>query len=163
MKKILCFLLSGSISLFSFTSCEKKIDIEKEKQAIKAVFEQEKAAFIKQDLTGLGDTWVKDQSSVKIFMGANGQTKLSGWDNINERARQEISDTSLNRQMTKLDILNYQIDVIGDCAWVLCDYHWEAIISGVSTILDQSRICVLKKVDNKWKFVLMSMFNMPVR
>ena len=80
MKKLFCLLLLVFVSLIYFSSCEKKIDIEKEKQAIKAVFEQEKNAFFKQDLAGMADTWVKDQSSVKIYMGSNGQTKLSGWD-----------------------------------------------------------------------------------
>ena len=109
----------------------------------------------------MADTWVKDQASVKIYMGSNGQTKLLGWDKINVRSQQEISDTSWNRQLVKVDINNYQIDVIGDCAWVLCDYHWDGTINGIPTTMDQSRICVLKKANKEWKFVLMAMYAIP--
>jgi hypothetical protein len=161
MKRLLSYLLLVSISLIFFSSCEEKVDIEKEKEAIKTVFEQEKDAFFQQDLEGMADTWVKDQSSVKIYMNSNGQTKMLGWDKINEVSQQEISDTSWNRQLVKVDISNYQIDVMEDCAWVLCDYHWEGTLNESPLSMDQSRICVLKKANEVWKFVLMAMYTIP--
>ena len=42
MKKMFCILFFASVSIIYFSSCEKKIDIEKEEQAIKAVFEHER-------------------------------------------------------------------------------------------------------------------------
>jgi hypothetical protein len=161
MKKMTSVILLAFLSLIYFSSCQPKVDTEKEKEAIKVVFEKEKAAFFNQDLTGMGETWVNEPTSVKIYISGKDQTKFEGWDKINAQSQKEISDTSFDRKQIKVSILNYQIDVMDKSAWVLCDYHWEGNIRGEAMTMNQSRICVLKKVDNKWKFALMAMYANP--
>lgn len=161
MKKLASVILLAFLSLIYFSSCQPKVDIENDKEAIKAVFEKEKEAFFNQDLAGMGETWVNEPTSVKIYISADGQNKYEGWDNITAQSQKEISDTTWDRKQIKVSILSYKINVMDKSAWVLCDYHWEGIIRGEAITLDQSRICVLKKVDNKWKFTLMAMYANP--
>src|SRR5674476_213042 len=83
-------LLLTAVIFIALSSCEEKIDIEKEKEAIKAVFEQEKDGFFAQDLDAMAETWIQEPSSVKMYMSAEGQTKFEGWDAINKHSREEI-------------------------------------------------------------------------
>lgn len=159
MKKLGFVLLSSTALLFS--TCQPKVDTEKEKEAIKSVFEQEKSAFFNQDYVAIGETWVKESSSAKIFMDENGQTRFEGWENINASIKKETEDTSWNRKLVKANFLNYKIDVMDKSAWVMCDTHWEGIFRGDTMSVDQSRICILKKVDDKWRFALMAIYNIP--
>ncbi len=161
MKKSAFVILSMMILFITFLSCKPKVDIEKEKEAIKTVFEQEKTAFFNQDYIALSEIWVKEPSSVKIFMLESGQIKYEGWENIDESLKKETEDTTWNRKLVKANFLNYKIDVMDKSAWVLCDTHWEGIFRGDTMSLDQSRICILKKVDDKWKFALMAIYNIP--
>jgi len=159
MKKLGFVLLSSTALLFS--TCQPKVDTEKEKEAIKSVFEQEKSAFFNQDYVAIGETWVKESSSAKVFMDENGQTRFEGWENINESIKKETEDTSWNRKLVKANFLNYKIDVMDKSAWVMCDTHWEGIFRGDTMSVDQFRICILKKVDDKWRFALMAIYNIP--
>ena len=158
MKKL---ILIATIIFLAGTSCQEKIDIEKEKEAIKAVIEQESKAYFNQDYVAMGETIVKEPSSVKMYMTQKGQFRYEGWDKINAQNQIETSDTTWNRKLFKGRFLNYKIDVMDNSAWVLCDKHWEGINKGESMTMDQSRIYVLKKVDNKWKIALIAMYTIP--
>jgi hypothetical protein len=157
MKKHLLSLLT--LILITATSCQKKIDIEKEKEAIKAVFEQEKDAFFKQDYASMSNYWVNEPSSIKMFISSKGQTKYEGGDNIIASEKKETGDNSWDRKLVTATFTNYQIDVMNNSAWVLCETHWKGIIR-TDTITDyaQTRISVLKKVDGNWKFSLMAIY-----
>jgi len=160
MKKYLLPLFA--FILLAVTSCQKKIDIEKEKEAIKAVFEQEKDAFFKQDYVSMSNYWVNEPSSIKMFISSKGQTKYEGGDNIIASEKKETEDNSWDRKLVTATFTNYQIDIMNNSAWVLCETHWKGIIRN-DTINDhvQTRISVLKKVDGSWKFALMSIYSPP--
>jgi hypothetical protein len=158
MKKLI--LIATTIFLAG-TSCQEKIDIQKEKEAIKAVIEQESNAYFNQDYVAMGETIVKEPSSVKMYMYQKGQFRYEGWDKINAQNQKETSDTTWNRKLFKGRFLNYKIDVMDNSAWVLCDKHFEGIYKGESMTSDNSRIYVLKKVDNKWKIALIAMYIIP--
>ena len=121
MKKIPILLLLAFVASVCFFSCKPKVNIEKEKEAIKAVFEQEKNAFYNQDCPGMAETWVQEPTSTKIYMNAKEQLIFEGWDKINAQSQKEVSDTSWNRKLVKTSFLNYKIDVLGNSAWVLCN------------------------------------------
>lgn len=135
-------------------SCEDKIDIEKEKEAIKVVFEADKASYFNQDYVGMGECWVKDSSSIKLWTSAKGLTKIVGWENINASQKKETENNSWDRKQVKATFLNYQIDIMDESAWVVCETLWEGIWGSDTINLKQNRIVVLKKVDGKWKYAL---------
>jgi hypothetical protein len=161
MKRSLSIILLVSVSLIYFSSCEEKVNVEKEKEAIKNVFEQEKNAYFKQDYVGMSNYWVKDPSSVKMFLTEKGINRFDGWDKINAQNQKETSDTTWNRKLVTVNFSNYKIDIVDKCAWVLCDTHFEGTFSGQQITIDQSRIAVLKKDKNEWKFAFVSIFRLP--
>jgi hypothetical protein len=61
MKKTLQILLV--IIFFAGISCQDKMDIEKEKEAIKAVIEEETRAYLDQDFERLAKTHLQDETS----------------------------------------------------------------------------------------------------
>ena len=155
-------LLLTAVIFIALSSCEEKMDIEKEKEAIKAVFEQEKDGFFAQDLNAMAETWVQEPSSVKIFMSAEGQTKFEGWDAISKKSREEVADTTWDRKQFTVTFKDYQINILDDeSAWVMCNALWEGTYQGAPMKTVQTRIQVLEKTDGKWKFALMALYNQP--
>ena len=47
-----------TLAVWVFTACEEKIDVVKEEAAIKAVFEAEKEAYMKQDAAAMAEFWI---------------------------------------------------------------------------------------------------------
>ena len=155
-------LLLTAVIFIALSSCEEKIDIEKEKEAIKAVFEQEKDGFFAQDLEAMAETWIQEPSSVKMYMSAEGQTKFEGWDAINKNSREEVADTTWDRKLFTVTFKDYQINILDDeSAWVMCNALWEGTYQGAPMTMVQTRIQVLEKTDGKWKFALMALYNQP--
>ena len=161
MKRSVGFIFLVIISLLYFSSCEEKVNVEKEKEAIKNVFEQESAAFFNQDYVKMGGYYLNDPSTVKMFIGEKGIGRYDGWDKINIQNQKETSDTTWDRKKIQANFLNYQINVEDETAWVLCDTHWEGIFKGDTVTLDQFRISVMKKVDDQWKFWLIAIYGIP--
>jgi ribosomal protein S8 len=159
MKKHLMVLVT-LIFLVGF-SCNEKIDLTKEKEAIKAVFEEEKNGFLNQDYVRMSETWIQEPSSVKITMTDKGQTKLDGWDAVSKEDQRATKDNSWDRKLVTVNFANYQIDVMNTSAWVMCETHWNGIFNNDTINLVQTRINVLKKIDGKWKFALMAIYNPP--
>jgi hypothetical protein len=144
-------------------SCEEKIDVTKEKEAIKAVFEEEKIGFLNQDYARMAETWIQEPSSIKIFMTDKGQTKFDGWDAVSKEDQSGTKDNSWDRKLVTVSFTNYQIDVMNTSAWVMCETHWNGIYKNDTINVVQTRINVLKKVDGKWKFALMAIYNLPTK
>ena len=161
MKKLRLFLLAGAALLLA--TCQPKTDIEKEKEAIIQAFEQEKAAYFNQDFAALIVNWVQEPSSFKCFMGADGEIRYEGWQSIEQSIKSEIEDTTWDRKLVKATFSDYRINIMDNSAWVTCHTHWDGIFRGDTISLDQSRINVLKKVDETWKFALMAIYNIPVK
>ena len=107
------------------TSCEKKIDLAKEQEAIKAVFEADRGTYFKQDYVGVGDCWIKEPSTTKIWLNGKEETRIVGWDNIDASHKKEAEDNSWDRKQTTAKFSNYQIDMMGNSAWVYCETNWK--------------------------------------
>lgn len=160
MKKYLTALLL--LVFITGTSCNEKTDSEKEKEAIKAVIEQEKDAFFSQNFSLMAETWLHEPSSVKIYLSAEGQLKFEGWDAISQHDQINLADTTLNRHTVNLSFRDFQIYMLGDeSAWVMYEAVWEGMNQGNPIYMVQTRINVLKKVGDNWKFSLMSIYNQP--
>jgi hypothetical protein len=98
---------------------------------------------------------------MKYWFTSKGPTKIDGWDNINASQKKESEDTTWDRKQVKATFSNYQIEIMGESAWVFYEATWEGIFRGDTMILKQNRIVVMKKVDGKWKYSLHSIFQIP--
>jgi hypothetical protein len=159
MKKILSVLFF--IELLTCPSLKGQPDNAKEEAAIKTVFEAEKTAYFKQDHVGMGEFWIKEPTTMKYWLGPKGSTKIVGWENINASQKKETEDNSWDRKQMTATFSNYQINIMGNSAWIFCESSWEGKVKGEGFSLKQERIVVMKKMDGKWKFSLYGIFQMP--
>ena len=80
MKKYVLTLFA--IILLAGTSCQEKIDIEKEKEAIIAVIEEETNAFLDNDFDRLSNTFVQDETNIRLMAEKSSYTYNLGWENV---------------------------------------------------------------------------------
>lgn len=143
-------------------SCEEKVDFPKESAAIKAVFEAEKDAFLKQDNAAMGEFWMHEATSQKIWHSATGEKVIIGWENINASQLKEVNDNSWDRKQMTCTFSDFKIDIMDESAWVTSHNSWKGDMNGKPFEAKQSRIAVMKLTDGKWKFALMAIYNFPM-
>ena len=151
-----------AFSIWVFTACEEKIDVAKEEAAIKAVFEAEKDAFMKQDAAAMAEYWVQDAFSKKIWFTVTGENVISGWKNIDASQQKEVADNSWDRSLMTCTFSDYEIDIMDESAWIYNKTNWKGTYKGQKADMNQSRIAVMKKIDGNWKFALMAIYNLPM-
>jgi ketosteroid isomerase-like protein len=151
-----------TIAFWAFTACEEKINIAKEEEAIKAVFEADKEAYLKQDNNALAEFWIQDASSQKIWFSEKGENAIAGWENINASQQKEVADTTWDRKQVTCTFSDFQFDIMDESAWVTSKTNWKGVMHGIPIDANQSRIVVMKKVNGNWKFALMAIYNFPM-
>jgi len=158
MKKLL--FASIALGLLAIVCCQDESGIEKEKKAIKAVIEAEKAAYYRQDLASMDNAWVREPSSRKLFMTPHGITELEGWDQIHqnhlEESERERSDFPETAQFS-----NYSINIYGNTALVHHDSNHKFMIQNEESLLKMKRILHMVKIEGEWKIDLMAMYFHP--
>jgi hypothetical protein len=157
MKAKLIIVLA--LIVWAGTSCEQKVDVAKEEAAIKALFEKNKNDYFKGDYKTMSEDWVKDPSSVKMWISAKGSKNIVGWDNIVASEQKEIQERKWDPKLMNFSVVYSHMDIMEDCAWVLSNTNWKGTIDGQNLDIKQSRITVLKKIDGKWKFSLFAFYN----
>ena len=121
MKKSL-FVITTLFLLVSY-SCQKKIDIEKEKTAIIKVLNREGSTFTANDLEGLFALHIQDELATRF----DGDRIYKGWDEIKSLYESYIEmnaqDTTLsNPRNIKENII---LKVTENTAWLTCDNIWK--------------------------------------
>jgi uncharacterized GH25 family protein len=154
-------LIVLALVFWAGTSCEKKIDIAKEEAAIKAFFEKNSTDYFNGDYSAMSQAWVKDTSSVKMWISDKGLENIVGWENIAASEKKEVQDRTWDPKEMKFAVSFYHFDVMEDCAWVLSNTKWEGTINGIKLSVKQNRISVLKKIDGQWKLSLFAFYKMP--
>ena len=158
MKRYLFLVIA--IILWAGTSCQ--VSIEKEKEAIKAVIEEEQAAYFDRDIDRLEATWIQKSTSRKMFMSSSGVTEINGWIEINKSDREQMT---LERQEATKNLtnqyLNYNINVYDNTALVFHDAKWSGKYLGEEINFEQKRILHLVKIEDVWKLDLMAVYGIP--
>ena len=134
MKKLLFTFIA--FSLMTGASCQKKADIEKEKEAIKAVIEEETDAYIAGDFERQSETYVQDETSTE-----EGLERFGNYSNPKNK---------------KTD---YRIKVYNKSAWAIFNDDWDLDYQGESVNVIYLGVRFLEKVDGEWKIVYMSEIN----
>ncbi len=158
MKKII-FPILTLLLIAGGSSCQEKIDIEKEKEAIKAVVEKETNAFWARDLDQQLECFIQDETTTWVNAGRDGLGDGDGWENIRNSYIREFlgkDDFYENYPESNRKVKNkyYKIKVYKDCAWVVYDEYY--VFENDSIIDGPKAIRFLEKVDDEWKLVLLS-------
>jgi len=161
MKKYLITLIA--LSFLAGASCQQKIDNEKEKEAIKAVIEEERAAFFDRDFSRVEATWILESTSRKYYMGESGINKIIGWSEVGKADKEYIENDEVweNSKNLNTEYTNFEISVYENTALVFHDSPWSGKYMGEEINMVQARILHLVKVEGKWKIDLMAMYDIP--
>jgi len=148
MKKIL-WALFVLILLFG-SSCEEKIDIEKEKAAIIAVIEEETEAFFDSDIDRLSATHVQDESNIRMTATKSGYTYDVGWEKIKSFFLDYFENEAEPGEFYEVK-RNYKIKIYDESAWAVFDNDY---YNGEDELLSTSiHAEFLEKVNGEWKLV----------
>ena len=148
MKKY--FLSLIVLVLFAGISCQKKIDIEKEKAAIIAVIEEETEAFFDSDINRLSATHVQDETNIRLTATKSGYTYDVGWEKIKSFFLDYFENEAEPGDFKEVKT-NYKIKVYEGSAWAVFDndfYNGEGELLSTSIHAE-----FLEKVNGEWKLV----------
>ena len=142
-----------AIIAIAMTSCQQKINIENEKEAILAVLNGESNEFIKYDLEGLANLHIQDETALRLEGGEN---VYHGWNEIKDLYQRYIdANKSFNQKNETDNWINTKENVITkvfrNTAWSLCDNIWKWDIDGEAKGFNNKQLTFFEKVDGKWK------------
>jgi hypothetical protein len=155
MKKIFYSILAMSVFAGS-TSCQKKVDIEKEKEAIIAVIEEQTHANIDGDFDRLSNTFVKDENTIRMSSMKAGYTFREGWDIIGPVYEEWLKERWSDYTNRKHEKTNYRIKVYPNSAWAVFDEKIERDYKGEHQEFQSIGVRFLEKVNGEWKIVFLS-------
>jgi len=152
MKKYVLTILA--LVLLAGPSCQKKVDIEKEKEAILALITEETNAYHDKDFERFAACYVQNEINIRILGGEGEKISYSvGWEEVGSSFKELFEnnpDPTPNNEVKK----NIKIKVYNDCAWVVFEEEdftdeGESNGKGIGTNF-------LEKVDGKWKIAYLS-------
>jgi hypothetical protein len=152
MKK--CFLTLLSLFLLTCISCEKKIDINKEKEAIKALISNETEAYLRHDTVKLFSCYIHDQDQTRLAMQCDTINLYQGWDKISSLLKNADLTGFSDVKNTK-DFIN--IKIMGDVAWAMYKDNWTAKRNEIP--MNNTLYCtmILEKITGEWKISCFSL------
>ena len=159
MKK---YLLSLIVLVFlAGTGCQEKIDIEKEKEAIMAVLQEQGVASATMDMERLFAVYVQDSLDTRLQTNKNNHSIYAGWDEIKSliESRKESDWTRFENMMNSKE--NVILKVIDDCAWLICDNIWKWNYEGEPGGFDNIEITFLEKIEGEWKISFTAFITKP--
>lgn len=146
-----------SILLLASFCTKHKIDVEKEKEAIKAVvIEGIKDAYA-LDLDKIGKNWVHESYALRTYAQKNSFTEVIGWENLSELYRnykannEPITDEAVQE--------NWIIRVYGNGAWVTFDQYKKGVKAENLDYIPMREFRVLEKTDEGWKIAYLGVIN----
>jgi len=154
MKK---YLLSLIVLVFiAGTACQEKIDIEKEKEAIKAVIENETNSYWARDWDQQSNAFLQDESLIVLAASSKSYTSVVGWEEISQAYKQDHENYP-DPSTDKRQFTNYKIKVYKGSAWAVYD---EIVHNSEGEFVrEYINVRFLEKMDGEWKIVYLSNVN----
>ncbi|KPK85086.1 MAG: hypothetical protein AMS27_08325 [Bacteroides sp. SM23_62_1] len=161
MKKIF-YIISSIFVLTLFSTCQPQPDIEKEKENIIAVIEEERNAYFDRDISRLEAIWVQDSTSKRIFRSDQALIFLDGWSEIYANYSEDInSDIWKDYEDLKADLTGYEVYVFNNSAMAYHVIAWTGKYLGEDVGAEQIRAIHLVKIDEVWKMNFIAQLTVP--
>lgn len=157
-KNLLTFF---AIVLLAGTSCQEKIDIEKEKEAIMAVINAESETARTSDYDGLISCYLQDENQIYFYLGMDDYRIYTGWNQLApqfERFKEPPAEEMMAMTFSKENPI---IKVTGNTAWAICDNIWKGTGEEGAWKNEGIQITFLEKVDGNWKFSFVAFLAKP--
>jgi uncharacterized protein (TIGR02246 family) len=151
MKRICFFILISAALGLIFNACKPTVDIEKEKEAIKAVIHAETQAFYDKNSTAFKDLYIQDEDQTRVMLVGTDLAITKSWSKLKIMADSiPFYDWSAQKDF-KFSHDFVTIKVIGNVAWAIVKYQSTYVLNGVETKDNDLQTIVLEKTDGKWK------------
>jgi ketosteroid isomerase-like protein len=156
MKKNLFALLA--LFVLIFPACQEQIDVEKEKQAIITVLNEESQAYLDRDYERLAACWVQD-SLARRLSASNTGYGIATWEEMSSNIKEGLENDSLwldykDMKYAKSDFI---IKVFPDCAWATYNEKLTGVWQDEPFETESIHLTVLEKIDEQWKISAFSM------
>jgi hypothetical protein len=148
MKESVSLVLTMVIPFIIFSSCNPKIDIENEKEAIKTLINNETQAALQKDTAKISQFYIHDDSQTRVSASCDTFFLFRGWDEISTLIVDYDMSGFTNIKFSK-DF--YQIKVIGDAAWAIYKDTWTFNQNDTATNMNILLMMSLEKKNNEWK------------
>ncbi|MBN2215675.1 MAG: nuclear transport factor 2 family protein [Bacteroidales bacterium] len=158
MKKY--FLLFITVALLAGTSCQERIDTEKEKEAIVAVIEGITKAHAAGDWDAWLSLWLNEPYIFISYAAADYHWMVKGRDNLNEMVTENTSEEGAEEAEPELTLEphDYFIRVFKECAWASYKIKWTSVTdsSDVKEEWETFENYAFEKRDGVWKVATVS-------
>jgi hypothetical protein len=143
-------LIITALLFLSCYSCQKKVDIEKEKAAIIETLNAEGSIFAANDLEGVFALHIQDSTATRL----DGYRIYKGWDEIKSLYESYVAANSRDTSWTNPRNIKENIlcKVTGNTAWLICDNIWKYEYNDKPLEWSNVQIAFFEKTDGKWKF-----------
>jgi hypothetical protein len=149
-----------AILVIAGTSCEQAVNVEKEKEAIMAVLEEEGAAVLAQDKDRLFALHVKDDFETRLELGEYGFNTYKGWGEVGGLLGDWIdSDGDVAGENPVNTKENMVIKVTGNTAWLTYDNKWVWTNDGIEDGYNNIQIIFLEKIKGEWKISFSAIYS----
>ena len=149
MKKYL--LLFTAVIMVSGISCQKKVDIEKEKEAIMNVINAESETARIGDVTGLTSCYVQDEYNTRLMFTEDSYQIITGWDKLGPFFDQFKANAGGDNSSMTFSKDNAVVKVMGNTAWAICDNNWKVKTEEGERKVESIQVTFLEKVEGAWK------------
>ena len=151
-----------ALTLFAGHSCQQTLDPNIEEEAIKAVIEEEKDAYLARDATRQSETWIQDGNSRKLFCKIDGLDLMNGFNEIDANHKEDAESEMWNQTEDVNAIFSdFTFNFYHHTALVTCTTTWTGKFKGEELEGKQKRILHFVKTDGKWEYDLMAIYNIP--
>ena len=146
------------ILVLMVVGCQQSIDIDKEKEAIIKVINEETAAYVNYDFEALAKTHLHDTMSLRLTAGRDNYVFLEGWVEVAEYLKQSIEgEEAPENRNVMVKKSNYRIKVYPQSAWVVCDEKWIYRFETDTIEIKSIQVRFMEKIDEEWKIAFLSM------
>lgn len=141
------FLISALL-ITLFLSCQQKVNVEKEQEAILKVLLEEGKTLAANDAEGLFNVYIQDETSLRLA----GEKIYSGWENIRPLLESYLDYMEGNPDTNARNVKeNVVTKVFGNTAWSVCDNIWEWDEDGKGQRSVNRQLTFLEKKQGEWK------------
>jgi len=147
------------IAILIGTSCQPKVNVEKETIAIMAVLQEESEGLKAADKDRVFATHIKDSQETRLELGVYGYNVYYGWDNIESLLGDYLEGGPHMTQVnSKEDVI---LKITGNSAWLACNNVWRGSSEDGEDGFSNVQIVFLEKVKGEWKISFSAYYNKP--
>ena len=151
-----------AILIFAGTSCQIAVNVEKEKEAILAVLEEENAAMLAMDKERVFALHVQDDLETRLELGEYGFNTYSGWDEVGTLLGDALGgDGALMGSNAVNKKENLIIKVTGNTAWLTCDNIREWTDGTDKGGYSNIQVTFLEKIKGEWLISFAAYYSKP--